>query len=392
MGTSFNISEDLYTAMHKCIRCGQCGYGNEEAQFSVLCPMQIKGKYFTYSAGGIMQIARAIYEGKIGFSESVRDLLFLCTTCGACEINCGVIGNQVDLFTLLKRELVGNGIPLLEPHKSIVENVLGKKSPYGGRLPGRTDWLPDEKKDSISSNPEVFYYVGCVSSYMETEIPNAFVNVLTKLHVPFAINNEEWCCGAPLYFSGYEEKTYEMAKHNVEAIEKSGASKVVFTCPTCAMVFKNYYPRWLNRPLKFEVLHSTEFFEILQAEGKLKLGPIGTLKTVTYHDPCHLGRGQDIYDAPRRILNAIEDLDFKELSLSCENSFCCGGGGLLPTGFPDFADDLARIRVSDMKDTGADLLVSACPACKENLKIAAKKLKRGAKAIDITELIDQALQ
>ena len=79
MGASFNISEDLYTAMHKCIRCGQCGYGNEGGQFRVLCPMQMKGKYFTYSAGGIMQIARAIYEGKMGFSESVRDLLFCCT-------------------------------------------------------------------------------------------------------------------------------------------------------------------------------------------------------------------------------------------------------------------------------------------------------------------------
>jgi len=124
----------------------------------------------------------------------------------------------------------------------------------------------------------------------------------------------------------------------------------------------------------------------------LKLGPMGAQKTATYHDPCHLGRGQDIYDAPRRILNAIEDLDFKELNLSRENSFCCGGGGLLPTGFPGFADELARIRVSDMEKTGADLLVSACPACKENLKIAAKKLKRGAKAIDITELIDQSLQ
>ncbi|MBW2345640.1 MAG: (Fe-S)-binding protein [Deltaproteobacteria bacterium] len=389
MESRFNISEDLYTAMHKCIRCGQCVYGNEDARFS---PMQIKAKYFTYSAGGIMQIARAIYEGKMGFSEPLRDLLFHCTTCGACEINCGVIGSQVDLFTLLKRELAKNGIPLLEPHKSIVENVLSKKNIYEGNLPGRTDWLSDEEKESMSSNPEVFYHVGCISSYMEKEIPNAFVSVLTKLEIPFAINNDEWCCGAPLYFAGYEEETYDLAKHNVEAIEKSGASKVVFTCPTCAMIFKNYYPRWVKRPIKFEILHATEFFERLQDKGKLKLGPIGTRKTVTYHDPCHLGRGQGVYDAPRRILNAIEDLDFKEFSLSRENSLCCGGGGLVPTGFPDFADDLARIRVSDMKNMGADLLVTACPACKENMKIAVKKLKRGAKVSDITELIDQALQ
>ena len=102
----FSIDERLYTAMHKCTRCGQCTYGNEEADFSLLCPMQIKGKFFTYSAGGVMQLARALYEGKIAFSESVRDILYLCTTCGACEVNCGVIESQVDLFTLIKKELV----------------------------------------------------------------------------------------------------------------------------------------------------------------------------------------------------------------------------------------------------------------------------------------------
>jgi Fe-S oxidoreductase len=114
--------------------------------------------------------------------------------------------------------------------------------------------------------------------------------------------------------------------------------------------------------------------------------------TVTYHDPCHLGRGQDIYEAPREILTSIKGVIFRDLWRSRENSFCCGGGGLLPTGFPKFSDDLARERAMEMKDTGAELLLSACPACKENLKIAARKLKRGTKVVDIVELLNTALE
>jgi len=392
MGSQFNIDEDLYTAMHKCTRCGQCTYGKEDAEFSPLCPMQIKGKFFTYSAGGIMQLARALYEGKVGFSESVRDILYLCTTCGACEVNCGVISNHVDLFNLLKKELVKTGIDALEPHRMVVDNILNKKHPYSGRLPERHEWLPKEKREKISSQAEIFYFVGCVSSYRETEISDAFANILDKLGIPFAISHDEWCCGAPLYLGGHEEKAYDLAKHNVELIENSGASTVVFTCPTCSMIFKEYYPRWLKKGLTFEVLHATQFLDRLQQDGRLKLDAMGTEKTVAYHDPCHLGRGQEVYEAPRRILDSIKGIKSKDLGRSRENSLCCGGGGLLPIGFPEFSLDLARERASEMKNIGAQFLVSACPACKENLKIAAQKLRLGTKVIDIAELVNEALK
>jgi heterodisulfide reductase subunit D len=391
MGTKIRIDENLYTAMHKCTRCGQCMYGNVEAGFTPLCPMHIKGKFFTYSAGGLIQMARALFEGKIELSESVRDLLYLCTTCGACEVNCGVIENQVDLFTLLKRELVDHGVSLLEPHTMVIDNVISKKTPYTGRLPERGEWFSKEKRKSISPQPEVFYFVGCVSSYRETEIPDAFVNILDTLGIPFALSDEEWCCGAPLYFCGHEEKAFDLARHNVEMIEGSGASKVVLTCPTCSMILKKYYPRWLKQELDFEVLHATEYLRGLQEEGRLRLKGLDEEVAVTYHDPCHLGRGQGIYDAPRDILTSIKGVEFRDLDRSRENSFCCGGGGLLPTGFPDFADDLARERASEMKNSGADVLLSACPACKENLKIAARKLKRGTKVVDIVELVDKAI-
>lgn len=391
MGTSLDIDQRLYTAMHKCTRCGQCTYGKEESQFSLLCPMQVKGKFFTYSAGGLMQLARALYEGKVALSGSVRDILYTCTTCGACEVNCGVIESQVDLFTLIKRHLVENQIPLMEAHASIVENSLQKKAPYGGRLPDRREWLSGVKGVETSTEPEVFYYVGCVSSFREAEIAQAFARILNKMGIRFTVSGEEWCCGAPLYFAGHEEDVYDLARHNVEMIEKTGVSRAVFTCPTCSMIFRKYYPRWLRNDIPFQVLHVTEFLDQLKNEGKLRLGEMKPPKKAAYHDPCHLGRGQGIYEQPRRILTEIKGIELLELSLSGENSLCCGGGGLLPAGFPEFSDDLASRRASEVNGSGADILVSSCPACKENLKIAAQRLKIRAKVKDVAEVVNMAM-
>ncbi|MBW1802442.1 MAG: (Fe-S)-binding protein, partial [Deltaproteobacteria bacterium] len=312
-------------------------------------------------------------------------------TCGACELNCGVIASQVDLITLLKKEMLKQGIPLLEPHNQLTENVLKRKTPYGGRLPGRTDWVPKDLRENISDQPDVFYFVGCVSSYMETEIPVSFLRVLDKLNIPFSVNDEEWCCGAPLYFAGQEDAVTEIARHNVALIEKSGSSTAVLTCPTCSLIFKTYYPRWLKRDLPFEVVHVTEYLNRLREEGRLTLEKKGDQKIATYHDPCHLGRGQEVYDAPRRIIDGIDGIELREMTLSGENSLCCGGGGLLPTGFPEYADEMDKKRVSAIKNLDADMLVSSCPACKENLKIAVKKSKLKTRVVDLVELIDELL-
>ncbi|MBW2000690.1 MAG: (Fe-S)-binding protein, partial [Deltaproteobacteria bacterium] len=254
MKGKLEMDEYLYTVIHKCTRCGQCTYGTSDAGFSDLCPLQMKGLFFTYSAGGLMQVARALYEGKIAFSQSIRDMVYSCTTCGACEVNCGVIGDQVDLFTMLKAGLRKNGIPLMEPHQDLERNLLKSKAPYGGRLPARDAWLRKGHGERPSARPEIFYFVGCVSSFRETEIAVAFVDILCKLGISFSVDGGEWCCGAPLYFAGNQEKALDYARHNVDAIRESGASTVVITCPTCSLIFKRYYPRWLKDPLDFEVL------------------------------------------------------------------------------------------------------------------------------------------
>ncbi|MBW1730801.1 MAG: (Fe-S)-binding protein [Deltaproteobacteria bacterium] len=386
----FSLSKGLYTAVHKCIRCGQCAYGKEEVNYEIICPVHMNRQFFTNTAGGIMQIARVIHEGKLKPSESLRDLLYLCTGCEACEVNCGVISGQVEVITLIKRWLNKSAIPYREGHELLLNNLTKTKAPYGDRIADRLEWLAGDVKKNLSSKPHVFYFVGCVSSFRETEMAVSFVNILKKLDIPFSLSNEEWCCGAPLYYLGLIDKCKEWARHNVDLIEKSGASVAVFTCPTCSMIFKKYYSSWIGEELPFDLMHMSEFVEQLMKEGQLKFKH-KIEKKVIYHDPCHLGRGQKIYDPPRNILSEIPGIQMEEFRFNRENSLCCGGGGLLPAGFPQIADSLAERRAKESMEKSPSMIVSCCPGCKESLKLGAKRSRLKIKVKDLSELIDESL-
>ncbi len=337
-----------------------------------------------------MQLARVAHEGKLAPSKSLRDLLYLCTGCEACEANCSVITGQVGIINMLKKWLNTNSVPYLKGHQSVLNNLLKNKVPYAGRVENRLEWLTAEMKKEISSSPHVFYFVGCASSFKETEMAVSLANILKKLDVPFSLSGDEWCCGAPFNYLGLGKECKDWASHNVELIENSGASIALFTCPTCSMIFKKNYPSWLGRGLPFKAMHVTEFLDSFVGEGRLKFTH-KTEKSVIYHDPCHLGRGQNIYDAPRRVLSQIPGLEMKEFALNRENSFCCGGGGLLPAGFPRVADQLAGHRSVQASEKKPSLMVSSCPGCKENLKLGAKRAKIRIKVKDFTELVNESL-
>ncbi len=385
------LNKGFYTAIHKCIRCGQCAYGKEEVGYEPLCPIHMNRPYFANTAGGIMQIARAAHEGKLAPSESLRDLLYQCTGCEACEVNCGVISGQVEIITLLKEWLKRNEIDYKEEHQLMLGNLMKSRVPYGGRLGPRLEWLGEDGKKAVSSNPQVFYFVGCASSFRETEMAASFVEILKKLDVPFSLSEKEWCCAAPLYYLGLKEDCKSWAEYNVKMIDETGASLAVFTCPTCSMVFKKHYPKWVGGELPFKIMHVSEYIESLMTSGELHLKN-RIDKKIIYHDPCHLGRGQGIYRAPRNILGEIPGIQLEEYRFSKENSLCCGGGGLLPAGFPDLADSLGEKRAGQAMEKGPSLIVSSCPGCKENLKLGAKRARlKKVKVKDLTELVAESL-
>lgn len=243
------------------------------------------------------------------------------------------------------------------------------------------------------SEKKVLYYVGCTSSYRNTEIAKATVEILEKAKVHFfVLGLGEKCCGVPLLSAGFNETFETLARENIKAIEKQKPSLVLTTCPSCCRAFRVDYPKVLG-PVKYNTIHLTEFLANLIEEGRLKFATDVTKRTkVTYHDPCHLGLHMGIYDPPRDILRSIPGIDFVEMERIRERSYCCGSGsGPLRVSFPELSMSMGEERVKEAAATGAEILVTTCPACLFNLEQAARRLKLNLKVMDLGVLVASRL-
>jgi heterodisulfide reductase subunit D len=238
--------------------------------------------------------------------------------------------------------------------------------------------------------PEVLYFVGCTASFdiNVKEVGINTVNIFEAIGLRYGIlGNEEKCCGSVLLRIG-DRDFQRLAEYNIRLFNSLGMKILVTSCAGCYRTIKFDYPK--VGKLNMEVLHTSELLARLIEDQRLKLERDVPLR-VTYHDPCHLGRHSNVYEAPRSILRAIPGLDFVEMSRVRELSRCCGAGGGLKAGFPDIQNKMAQERVRDAEKTGADRLVSTCPFCYQGLQIGANALRARVRVTDITELIAQSM-
>jgi heterodisulfide reductase subunit D len=234
---------------------------------------------------------------------------------------------------------------------------------------------------------KVIYFVGCVAAFfpLVQKIPQAFVQVLDKTQVDFTtLGGEEWCCGFPLIQMGMPDKMEKLVKHNQEKVKEIGAETVVFACPSCYHTWKEHYKS------NGELLHSTQFMERLISEGKLAFKK-GFPRTVTYHDPCDLGRNSKVFDPPRNILKQIPGLKFVELENNRQLSVCCGGGGDLEMIDPELSAAIAERKIQEIQRTGADVVVTSCQQCVRTIAGYARKKEIDLKVMDITEVVLEAM-
>jgi heterodisulfide reductase subunit D len=235
---------------------------------------------------------------------------------------------------------------------------------------------------------EMVYFVGCVASFypQSYSVPQSMVQILDRAGADFlTLGGGEWCCGFPLIIAGMGKAATESVRHNVEAVRRTGAQRLVAACPSCFHTWKHDYPRVLGERLGFEVLHATELLEEIVAEGHIRLEPFEQI--VTYHDPCDLGRTSGIYDAPRNVIRAIPGVTFVEMEHHHEYSLCCGGGGDVEMADADLTEAVARRRIGEAKATEAKVLLSACQQCKRTLAIGARREKVRVRAMDVAELV-----
>ncbi|MBO9732003.1 MAG: (Fe-S)-binding protein [Chitinophaga sp.] len=244
--------------------------------------------------------------------------------------------------------------------------------------------------------PEVLFWVGCAGSFDQRaqKITKAFATILDKVGIQFAIlGKEESCTGDPARRAGNEFIFQMMAQNNIQLLNMYGVKKIVTACPHCFNTLKNEYPALGGN---YEVIHHTTFLQSLIDEGKIKMQEGGTFKgkKITYHDSCYLGRANNIYEAPRKVLETL-DAELVEMKRCRSKGLCCGAGGAQM--FKEEEKGSTRInfeRGHEAVATGASVIAANCPFCMTMLTDGVKEAGKedDVKVLDIAELIAQSMK
>ncbi|HEX8230736.1 MAG TPA: (Fe-S)-binding protein [Chloroflexia bacterium] len=261
-----------------------------------------------------------------------------------------------------------------------------------------TETEPKNPKSEIrnpkSADPliEVLYFVGCLGSFdaRNQRIAQALAQVLTEAGVRFGIlGKEESCCGDPARRPGNEYLFQMMAQANIELFNTYGVKKVLTSCPHCFNTLKNEYPQFDGN---YEVVHHSEFVNDLIKEGRIQLAN-KVEQAITYHDPCYLGRYNDVYDAPRAVLEAIPGVELKEMKRSRNNALCCGAGGGRMWLEEHVGRRMNQNRMADALETGAPTLAASCPFCTSMFEDGIKGKDAGdqIRLMDIAELVSLSM-
>lgn len=245
-------------------------------------------------------------------------------------------------------------------------------------------------------NPEILFWVGCAGSFDQRaqKITKAFASILNKVGIKYAIlGKEEMCTGDPVRRAGNEFMFQMMAYQNIQILNGYGIKKIVTACPHCFNTLKNEYPDLGGH---YEVIHHTQLLQQLINEGKIKLKDGGSFKgkRITYHDSCYLGRANDIYEAPRKVLEIL-DAELVEMKRCRTNGLCCGAGGAQM--FKEEENGSTRVNVERTNEaiaTGASIIASACPFCNTMMTDGTKMAEKEdlVKVMDIAELIADSLE
>jgi heterodisulfide reductase subunit D len=244
-------------------------------------------------------------------------------------------------------------------------------------------------------NPEILFWVGCAGSFDQRaqKITKAFASILNKIGINYAIlGKEEMCTGDPVRRAGNEFIFQMMAYQNIQTLNNYGIKKIVTACPHCFNIIKNEYPELGGN---YDVVHHSVFLQQLIDEGKIKLKEEGSFKgkRITYHDSCYLGRGNDIYEAPRKVLEIL-DAELVEMPRCRSKGLCCGAGGAQM--FKEEEKGTTRVnfeRTDEAISTGSTVIASACPFCMTMLTDGVKNAEKeeSVKVLDIAELIAQSI-
>ncbi|MCS3923920.1 (Fe-S)-binding protein [Methanosalsum natronophilum] len=339
----------------KCVRCGTC---------RSVCPVFEEIGWESKTARGRMLLGQGLIENELEVDEELLESLNMCTTCGICEEKCPAGAAPPKIVETARQMLVDKG-----HHTNSQEKLYNNTMEYGNSLAeasDRNEWAVGLQPAENTLKSDYVYFVGCLGAYRYPKLARKTYSILRKLGV--ALLKDEKCCGSPIMRTGFNAD--KLVSHNLEQIKQVGAHTIISSCAGCYNTFKKNYPD------EFRVMHVSEFLE--ENLSRLNLKPLDII--VTYHDPCHLGRSQGIYDSPRNIIKSICTLI--EMKRSKDQARCCGGGGGVRMAYPNLSMNLAKKRVDDFP-RNIDYVVTACHLCRNNLIEGGSEIE----VIDIVDLI-----
>ncbi len=340
-----------------CYDCGKC---------TATCPIT--------RAGGDYSPRRYVLGTNLAHQVEIlsNGTLYTCLTCGLCDSRCPVGVGFTSLIQQLREIGFSEGIEPECPHGGALQSAM-RMMAKGGTQQNRLEWLTDDLKTEPKKG-DVFLFTGC-TMYFDAFFPDfevktlngtkATIKLLNKLGIKPVVSADERCCGHDLLWNGDRASFETLAKYNIKLFKDSGAEVLVTSCAECLRTWKiDYEPFFDGKPPK--MMHISEY--IAENMDKLKFKDPEEELTITFQDPCRLGRHLGIYDPPREVLGNLPGTEFVEMRRSGKSAICCAGG---PWSSCDrFAKKIQVDRLREAKATGANIMVTACPKCQVHFRCA----------------------
>lgn len=383
--------ETLATASEALKRCSKCG------GCQAVCPLYRETQAEPYVARGKLFLIKSYLEGKVELSPKMKELMSLCLLCKACVEYCP---NKVPVDQLVlaaRREIARErGISFVK--KNIFQNLLqnngnlslaarmGYLYQHSGaqglvRKTGLLKLISDDlaKKERLLPNvarhpfrrqvpglitcnrPRIraAYYTGCLTNYVYPGTGFAVVDVLQRNGVEIVIP-EQWCCGIPALASGDEASAAALARRNIETFTRAGVDAIITDCASCGSMLHDYAELIGSSEARSFAGKVMDFSQFLNEAVDFQSGDQEVPLVATYHDPCHLRRGQGVYAAPRKLIRGVPGLEFQEMQ---EADRCCGAAGSFNLSYYDLSNRIGKRKAKNIQETGAGLVVTGCPSC-----------------------------
>ncbi len=374
-----------------CISCGRCqdacpAYASEKP----LNPKELIQDLNRH----LRRVAPGMLKGEEDTTSLIGEVIeeetvWSCTTCRACMEVCPVANEHMPKIVELRRNMVLEQGQMPETIMGALRSVEQRGHPWRGTVSTRTDWMEGlDIKMAADGDFDVLFFVGCTNALDDRcqKIAIDTARLLTSAGVNFAVlGEEESCCGDVARRTGNEYLFQMQAMRNIETLKKYDVKKIVTTCPHCLNTLKYEYPQFEG---DFEVVHHTEMIADLIESGRLTPAS-SSGRSITYHDPCYLGRYSDIYDEPRQVLESVAQSEYIEIDehRKKRSSFCCGGGG--GRCWMEEEVKISHLRMDDAIKSGADILAVACPLCMIMFEdaVKAKNADESLRVMDVAEII-----